>query len=200
MDEALWQDVVNFHGHICPGLVIGFRASILALSTLKRALRKLGETHLAICENDVCGIDGVQFITGCTLGNDGLIINNKGKFAFSWVDKRTSEGIRVLLKGPLWSSNEPLRLHRKVKEGTATEKEKRQWIDIRGKRSLELMALKDNKLLDVQEIQIKIPGKPRLFPFVTCADCGENFMEPWARINEGRVLCEACGRRGLATL
>ena len=86
MDEALWQDVVNFHGHICPGLVIGFRASILALSTLKRALRKLGETHLAICENDVCGIDGVQFITGCTLGNDGLIINNKGKFAFSWVE------------------------------------------------------------------------------------------------------------------
>lgn len=60
------------------------------------------------------------------------------------------------------------------------------------------MALKDNKLLDVQEIQIKIPGKPRLFPFVTCADCGEAFMEPWARINEGRVLCKACSHTGLA--
>ncbi|HHT46629.1 MAG TPA: formylmethanofuran dehydrogenase [Firmicutes bacterium] len=190
--EELWQETVDFHGHICPGIAVGFRASVLAMATLDKALRKLGETHIAVCENDVCGIDGVQYITGCTLGNDGLIIYNRGKFAFSWVEKRTGEGIRILLKVPLWASNEPLLLHRKVKVGTATEKEKQQWIDIRGKRGLELMELKDNKLLDVQQIKIKIPGKPRLFPFVSCAECGEAFMEPWASLDGGRVICPAC--------
>ena len=190
--EKLWQDTVNFHGHVCPGIVAGFRASVLALTMLKRPPGSLGETHVAVCENDVCGVDGVQFVTGCTLGNDGLIIANKGKFAFSWVEKKTGRGLHILLKAPLWAANEPLRLHRMVKEGTATEKEKQQWVAVRGKRGLELMELADSELLAVQQIQLKIPGKARLFPFVTCAECGEAFMEPWAKIEGGRILCPTC--------
>lgn len=192
MKEALWQETVGFHGHICPGIVVGFRASVLALETLDKPLKKLGDTHIAICENDVCGVDGVQFVTGCTLGNDGLIINNIGKFAFSWVEKKTGEGIRILLKAPLWATNDPLRLHRKVKEGTATEEEKKQWIKARGKRGAELMELEDDELLEVQRVKIDIPGKARLFPFASCAKCGEAFMEPWAGIEDGKILCKAC--------
>ncbi len=192
MDKALWQETVNFHGHICPGIVVGFRASFLALKTLKKLPKQLAKTHIAICENDVCGVDGVQFVTGCTLGNDGLIINNIGKFAFSWINKKTGEGIRIFLKILPWSSNEPLRLHRKVKEGTATKEEKQQWVDVRGERGLELMRLKDDELFDIQQIQMKIPGKARLFPFITCTRCGEAFMEPWGGIEEGQILCRTC--------
>ena len=192
MNEALWQETVNFHGHVCPGIVVGFRASVLALKILDKPPKKLDETYIAICENDVCGVDGVQLVTGCTLGNDGLIINNIGKFAFSWVDKKTGEGIRILLKILPWPSNEPLRLHRKVKEGTATKEEKQQWIDARGKRGAELMQLADDELFKIQQIQMKIPGKARLFPFAVCTKCGEAFMEPWAGIEKGQVLCRAC--------
>lgn len=192
MNETLWQDVVDFHGHICPGIVIGFRASVLALETLDKPLRGLGETHFAVCENDVCGVDGVQFVTGCTIGNDGLIIDNRGKFAFSWVDKKTGEGIRILLKVPIWGSNKPVHLHRKTKEGTATKEERQQWISVRNRRGQELMRLTDDELLDIRRIQIEIPGRPRLFPFVTCSKCGEAFMEPWAGVEGGNILCKAC--------
>jgi formylmethanofuran dehydrogenase subunit E len=191
-NEALWQDTVDFHGHICPGIVVGFRACVLALKTLNSSFRELGKTHLAFCENDVCGVDAVQYVTGCTLGNDGLIIDNRGKFAFSWVDKKTGAGIRVLLKAPLWATNEPLYLHRKVKEGTATEEEKKQWFKIRDQRGKELMELEDKELLEVQQVQMKFPGKARLFPFLTCAGCGESFMESWATIEDGQTYCKAC--------
>jgi formylmethanofuran dehydrogenase subunit E len=191
-NDSLWHDTVNFHGHICPGIVVGYRASVLALETLGSSFRELGKTHLAFCENDVCGVDAVQYVTGCTLGNDMLIIDKRGKFAFSWLDKKTGAGIRVLLKAPLWATNEPLRLHRKVKEGTATEEEKKQWFKFRDQRGRELMELEDGELLEVQQVQAKFPGKARLFPFLTCAACGEAFMEPWAAIEEGRTYCKAC--------
>ncbi|MGI6096900.1 MAG: FmdE family protein [Dethiobacteria bacterium] len=192
MNEKLWQQTVDFHGHICPGIAVGFRASVLALAKFERPVRKLGETHIAICENNVCGVDGVQFVTGCTLGNDGLLIDNKGKFAFSWVNKKSGKGLRIILKAPLWLSNEPLRLHRKVKEGTATAAEKERFFELREKRGNELMELADKELLEIQELEMQIPGKPRLFPFVTCARCGEPFMEPWAGIEEGQIICKAC--------
>lgn len=191
-NNELWTKAVAFHGHICPGIVVGYRASTKVLELLGLSGKLIGDTHNAIVENDVCGVDGVQIVTGCTLGNDSLIIENHGKFAFAWVDKKTRAGFRLLLKVPLWKTNEPLELHHKVKLGTATPEEKQSFISIRGQRGQELMELSDDELFKVEAIARKVPGKPRLHPFVKCAQCEESFMEPWAQTIEGKILCPVC--------
>ncbi|MDD4802223.1 MAG: FmdE family protein [Syntrophomonas sp.] len=191
-NNELWTKAVAFHGHICPGIVVGYRASTKVLELLGLSGKLIGDTHNAIVENDVCGVDGVQIVTGCTLGNDSLIIENHGKFAFAWVDKKTRAGFRLLLKVPLWKTNEPLELHQKVKLGTATPEEKQSFISIRGQRGQELMELSDDELFKVEAIARKVPGKPRLHPFVKCAQCEESFMEPWAQTIEGKILCPVC--------
>jgi len=191
-DQEAWAKAVAFHGHICPGLAVGFRASMQVLDLLGSTGKLIGESHFAIVENDVCGVDGVQLITGCTLGNDSLIIENQGKFAFAWVDKKTGEGYRLLLKVPVWLSNEPIELHQKVKLGTATAEEKSQFISLRNRRGLDLMALSDAELFQIEAIVRKIPGKPRLHPFVQCARCNEYFMAPWARTIDDEVVCSGC--------
>jgi len=194
MDQEKWNQAVALHGHICPGIVVGARASMLVLELLGRSGQYIGVSHYAVVENDVCGVDGVQVITGCTLGNDSLIIDNQGKFAFSWMDKDSGAGYRLLLKVPVWKSNEPLVLHEKVKFGTATPEEKQGFLAARGQRGQELMAMSDEELFDVEKIVRKIPGKPRLFPFVTCARCGESFMEAYGHKIEGKIVCAACSR------
>lgn len=192
LNQEAWAKTVAFHGHICPGIVVGFRASMMVLELLGLPGKHIGESHYAIAENDVCGVDGVQLITGCTLGNDSLIIENQGKFAFAWINKKTGEGFRFLLKVPVWKSNEPLELHRKVKLGTATPEEKQKFFSLREQRGLELMELSDQELFKVEKIQRKLPGKPRLFPFVTCARCHEAFMEPYAKELNNEILCSRC--------
>jgi formylmethanofuran dehydrogenase subunit E len=192
LNQEAWAKAVAFHGHICPGIVVGFRASMKVLELLGCPGKHIGESHYAIVENDVCGVDGVQVITGCTLGNDSLIIENQGKFAFAWVNKKTGEGFRLLLNVPLWKSNEPLELHHKVKLGTASAEEKQKFISLRDQRGLELLELSDQELFQIEEIVKKLPGKPRLYPFVKCARCNESFMEPWAKKINNEILCSRC--------
>ena len=58
---------VEFHGHICPGLAIGFRAARILMGRLN--VRKApDEELLAIVETDACGADAIQVMTGCTFG------------------------------------------------------------------------------------------------------------------------------------
>lgn len=187
-----WSKAVAFHGHVCPGIAVGFRASTFVLELLGCSGKLIGDSHYAVIENDVCGVDGVQLITGCTLGNDSLIIENQGKFAFAWVEKNSGKGLRILLKAPLWLSTEPLELHHKVKLGTATPEEKQRFIAFRTKRGQELMELSNEELFDVKEIVRKIPGKPRLHVFVTCSKCQEPLMSPFAQTADNQIICPAC--------
>lgn len=194
INQDAWSKAIAFHGHICPGIVVGFRASMMVLELLGCPGKLIGESHYAIVENDVCGVDGVQMITGCTLGNDSLIIESQGKFAFAWVNKKTGEGIRLLLKIPLWKSNEPLELHHKIKLGIATAEEKQQFFSLRNQRGIELLELSDQELFRVKKIVRKVPGKPRLHPFVKCSRCNESFMEPWARTVNNEIVCSECAK------
>ena len=59
------EDAKRFHGHFCPGLMIGYRAAQIALREL-HVERAEDEELVAICENDACGVDAVQVLTGCT--------------------------------------------------------------------------------------------------------------------------------------
>ena len=61
MDELVqmdWERCVAFHGHVCPGLAIGFQAAQIALKVL-RPLE--GESYnpksgiVSIVQNDACG-------------------------------------------------------------------------------------------------------------------------------------------------
>ena len=58
--------VQRFHSHMCPGLAIGIRAAEIALREV--GPRAANEGVVAIVETDMCGVDAIQFLTGCTLG------------------------------------------------------------------------------------------------------------------------------------
>ena len=194
LNDELWLKTVAFHGHICPGVAVGYKASRCVLELFGCLGKTIGETHYAIVENDVCGIDGVQFVTGCTLGNDSLIVENQGKFAFSWVGKKNGSGFRLLLKVPLWLDEEPIELHKKVKLEIATLEEKQRFMFLREKRGLELYQMTNAELFQCETIARRIPGKPRLHSFVKCWACNESFMKPWAVVRDGQILCSGCAK------
>ena len=89
LTEETIAKVIDFHGHSCPGLSIGMRVSELA----QRELGDLPDTQMVcITETDMCGVDAVQYLTGCTFGKGNLIHRDYGKMAFTFYDREKGHG------------------------------------------------------------------------------------------------------------
>ena len=192
MSKRLIEEAIEFHGHLCPGIAFGCRAALYACRQLNIEPGRLQDSHIVVAENDLCGLDGIQYITGCTIGNDGLVIRNIGKQAFNFISKKTGQGIRVVLNVPLWESAEPLLLHAKVKNGKATEQERKDFIKARFERGQKLLDLPDEQLLKLTPVAHSAQERVRLFPSVKCSLCQEAVMEPYVSNIEGNHLCQDC--------
>ena len=59
--KALWEQCVEFHGHVCGGLTIGYKASLYAMELLRLNFSQ-DEEVVCIAENDACGVDAVQVV------------------------------------------------------------------------------------------------------------------------------------------
>ena len=62
LSEEQIRQVIDFHGHSCPGLAIGIRAAELALREI--GPHAADEEVAAVVETDMCGVDAIQFLTG----------------------------------------------------------------------------------------------------------------------------------------
>lgn len=91
---------IELHGHLAPGLALGMRMSEVAMEALK--LKKGNKKAIAISETSRCLADGMQVVTGCTLGHGNAFVQNFGKLALTVGRVDTKEGTRVALKEDAW--------------------------------------------------------------------------------------------------
>jgi len=88
-----FDEVVEFHGHACPGLALGYRASRAAI---KRMGEKASDEEIvAIVENNSCAVDAVQVMTGCTFGKGNLIYRDYGKQVYTFFKRSSGYGTRI---------------------------------------------------------------------------------------------------------
>lgn len=189
-----FSDAAKFHGHICPGLTIGYIAAKTGIEELS-ADRDIDEELVTIVENDACGVDAVQVITGCTIGKGNLIFKDYGKQAFTFICRDSGKAVRVVLKADFNINTldpELDKLRPKVMSGTATESET---LELR-KRMNDISELMREtpveKMFDIQYITVEIPQKARIFNSVKCSKCGEMFAESRARMQKGEIVCIPC--------
>jgi formylmethanofuran dehydrogenase subunit E len=121
-DEAIslggdFRKCIEFHGHACPGLAIGYQAARTLMERL--GVRKAPDEELVvIVEADTCGVDAIQVMTGCTFGKGNFVFKNYGKHAFSLMDRRKGKGVRVCLRSDAFKMDrESLSLSEKVQKG-----------------------------------------------------------------------------------
>lgn len=62
-----WETCVQFHGHACGGLTIGYKAACYAAELLELSFSG-DEQVVCIAENDACGVDAIQALLGCSIG------------------------------------------------------------------------------------------------------------------------------------
>ena len=96
MESADFKRCAQFHGHVCPGLAIGYRAG-RQLSWLQES-RSPDEEIVTTVETNACGTDAIQVLTGCTLGKGNLLYRDLGKHAYTVFSRKTGNGVRIVLK------------------------------------------------------------------------------------------------------
>ncbi|MEW5762253.1 MAG: FmdE family protein [Bacillota bacterium] len=187
-----WERVIDFHGHVCVGLAAGYRAALAALRALG-ADPAADEELVAIVENDACGVDALQVLTGCTLGKGNLIFRDWGKPVYTVARRDNGKAVRVVMKDTSWAVDEELAaLRRKVFAGEGTPEDRRRFQARQMEAAERILNAPEEEVCTVEEVSIDLPPKARIFPSVTCACCGERVMEPRARLVEGKTLCIPC--------
>jgi formylmethanofuran dehydrogenase subunit E len=184
------QKVLEFHGHMCPGIAIGYRLAKAALAALGYDSPEEGDL-VTVAESDRCTIDPFQIILGCTIGKGKMVINNTGKQAFSVGCRKSGKAVRVI-QLPYSYSPESDELTRRVMNGLVSDAEYRQYKTAREKRIQEILNSPQDELLRVEPVEITLPEKEPIFNSPCCSFCGEQVMEPWTRLREGKVACVMC--------
>lgn len=191
LPENIINDAVKFHGHRCPGLMIGIRASEIALREFPDTV---APDLMAVVETDSCGVDAIQSILSCTYGKGNLIHRDLGKMAFSFFDRTGNKGIRVVLKSDakgetgegLWA------LMKKMSEGSADDNERSQIAELRKKIEDRYFSLPIEEMFDIYNLKQIPPRHARILDSLKCENCGEMTMESRTRRLMGKTLCISC--------
>ncbi len=186
MDED-FKKAAEFHGHVCPGLAMGYRVARYVKAHYPRSE---DEELVCIAENKSCSVDAVQFLLGCTAGKGNLIVIDNGKQAFTFYSRDQGKALRIYFKGDVFAGMDDMR--QKMAAGNLTPAEKKEMEGMRSRIMEQILAGRDEDLLDVREAEIPAPDKARIYPSLVCQECGERFMEIMGRTAEGKVLCKDC--------
>jgi len=183
VEQVLIDKATALHGELCPGLAAGVQVARLAMRELGEDIPFIGV--VAVAETDMCGVDAVQAITGCTVGNSNLIILDYGKIGFQFF--KNGRAFRVSGQHP-WSA-EWQTLRRALRDGTATLEERTAYPVKRAAEVDRILSTPPEEMFAVREFKAGSPLTPTVDAWLTCEQCGEDVMESRIRRFEGRVLC-----------
>lgn len=193
MNQAdTWDKCVEFHGHSCVGLALGFRAGLAALANLNSS-RSPDEELIAIVETDNCALDALQVLTGCSMGKGNIFFRDYGKNVFTFGRRDNGQAVRIAVQTlDRILDNGFLGLRTRVISGQGTEQDQKQFYKLMAEETQRILNAPENDLFKIDSIILDFPSKARIFSSVTCSICGEQVMEPRARLREGEPVCIPC--------
>ncbi|MCB2181251.1 MAG: TraR/DksA C4-type zinc finger protein [Desulfobulbaceae bacterium] len=168
-----YSDIIEFHGHECPGLAIGYRMACAGMAALD-SIRSEDEEVIAIVENDACGADALQCVTGCTFGKGNLFFHDHGKQVYTLYSRTTRKGVRIVF-------------HRKgAPEGISEDRAAfAKWI----------LSAPEESIITITEVIISEPEPARIMKSQPCSLCGEQVMESRLEWVNGNPLCIPCSAK-----
>ena len=181
-----------FHGHLCPGLSIGYKAARAAMQRLQENQSK-DEELVAIVETDACSADAIQVITGCTFGKGNFIYNDYGKMVLTLLSRNTGQGVRVAVKpNTLDIDEEHRQLIGKTMRGEATDDDRERFEALHFKRACMILEMPATSLFKITAVQMTLPKKAKIEKSELCCRCGEPAMPSKMVYIDGKKVCRSC--------
>ncbi len=192
IDDTDLRETIQFHGHLCPGLALGYRVARAALRELK-ADRPRDEELVAIVENDSCAADAIQFITGATFGKGNLIFRDYGKHVYTFFNRRTNHGVRISEDYRGFDSDS--RFPELKKRQEAGEDVSREMQAYMMEKASAILTADEKEIMTISPVTAPPPHEARIRGSVRCAICGEKLMESRGRVKNGKIVCIPCSEQ-----
>ncbi len=176
LDDLIAQ-AVAFHGHECPGIVLGVRMVVAGCRAIAVDYpRRAGKDFLVIVEIARCATDAIEALTGASLGKRTLHLVDYGKMAATFVNRPAGLAVRVAARdearqvAAAWWPGEP---------------------DARRRQILAYRALPEADLVSMVPVRIRADWfAPRSRVFCARCDEGVSYRREIRLADE--VLCRAC--------
>jgi formylmethanofuran dehydrogenase subunit E len=193
--KAFLETGLELHGHKCPAMPMGLRCGAIAMNRLGversgsqslAALVEVGDDNCAHCFGD-----GVQMITGCTLGKGNIKKLGYGKFGLTLVDKATGRAVRVAPRGDaqMQMKQTPFFTEYRMKGISPTEVPEEVVDPLIEK----VLSSPEEALFAVGEVfDYEVEAKEEDFSSFLCARCGEMVVERYGRVVGNAKVCIPC--------
>lgn len=198
IEEGTLAQVVAFHGHLCPGLAMGIQAAGIALREI--GPHAADEEVVAVVETDMCAVDAIQFLTGCTFGKGNLVHLDWGKNAYTFYRRSDGRAVRISGRPDVWERDvEPIVLSAKGRPSDVTDRARLTFTSLKEARSRRILEAAPDALFTITPVGDEPPRSARVYSSIPCAWCDEETMETRIHLFNGQSLCPPCFGRALAS-
>lgn len=179
------EKTAAFHGHLCPGTVIGTRMGLVGMREIDITDPKGSQKKdfIVYVETDRCPVDAISVVTGARISRKNLKFLDWGKVAATFVNLKTGKAVRITCPDS-------------VRDLVDDYAEGEYGDDKDGKRDKEVNAYKvmpEKELFLIRNVKVDIPGSPKEKHKVKCENCGETVNDHKELVVNGKTLCRPCG-------
>jgi len=168
------------HDHLCPRQVLGVRMGLAGLAAVGVEAPMPHKDALVFIETDGCFADGIEVVTGATVGHRTLRVMDLGRIAATFANVATGQAIRLA---------PPLDIRVRALSYAPTVK-KKYYAQLKG-----YQLMPETELFTFQEVELEpsltsVLSRPGLR--TKCARCGEEIINGRQVLVEGVPLCAVC--------
>ncbi|MDR0337718.1 MAG: FmdE family protein [Planctomycetaceae bacterium] len=180
------DEVIVFHGHHCPGLTFGMRIGDWVLQEFGHAT---DEEIVTVVETDMCAVDAIQYLVGCTFGKGNLVFLDYGKNAYSFFRRSDGKSCRLVTRGNLLQDLREQQNNLHANDNTGREQIRQQMIN-------RILQTNFEEIFSIGSVQVAMPETARIHASKRCDSCGELVMETRLLndpiLTAGKNLCIPC--------
>jgi formylmethanofuran dehydrogenase subunit E len=132
-------------------------------------------------------------LTGCTFGKGNLLYKDYGKMGFTFFNRRTGQGVRLVMRPDTFRASErQIELFKKTRDGSITAAERAELQTLGMQRTEAVLNTPADVLFSMMPVTTGMPGKARIEPSQPCSRCGEPVMASKLESVDGTMVCRGC--------
>ena len=183
--ELMLEKAAEFHGHLCPGTVIGTRMALVGMAEIDITDPKGSQKKdfMVYIETDRCPVDAISVVTGARISRRNLKFLDWGKVAATFVNLKSNKAVRITCPDST----------RDIADNYADGE---YGDDKDGRKAKEVDAYKvmpEKELFIIRNVKVEItPFSKEKFK-VKCDSCGETVNDHKEIVIAGKIMCRPCG-------
>jgi len=187
--------VVNFHGHMCPDLILGGKVCEYAQKLLEDK-KEYKKGISVIAENCTSALDAIQVLLGTTIGNQRLKVVDYGKHNYAILYDKGRKGFKLSLKIFNYQDEDEYRLlAEKVDNNMAELNDVLQFQKLMDDRSRYLLSLSPEDIFDMAQAGAPDFLLEKADQYMTCCKCGQQALKNRIIEHNENVYCMPCFQR-----